>query len=165
MPETALQRAIITLKFARKMTNDLARTIPPDKAAYQPSPKDNHLLWTLGHLAISYQWLANLIDGKPNTLPANYDELFGGKSAPHADAKRYPSVEELWKHHDSMFDRMIAAAESMSETDCTKSCNAETGGFARDRLDVIEKAAWHEGWHAGQLSSIRRALGLKPLMG
>src|SRR5207253_2128698 len=78
-PTSPRQPALACLKFARKMTSDLIKTVPEDKLAFQTCATDNHVLWNLGHLT--------------------------------------------------------------------------------------HNATWHQGWHAGQVSSIRRALGLPPVMG
>ena len=39
-----------------------------------------------------------------------------------------------------------------------------TGGFADDGTDLCMKLCWHEGWHVGQIATLRRALGLPGVM-
>ncbi len=41
----------------------------------------------------------------------------------------------------------------------------KTGGFTSDPVDALYKLAWHEGWHMGQVATLRRALGLKSIFG
>lgn len=36
----------------------------------------------------------------------------------------------------------------------------EPNRLAKDRLDAAHRTAWHIGWHTGQVSSLRRALGM-----
>jgi len=45
-----------------------------------------------------------------------------------------------------------------------QSTKEASGGFFDDILDGLKITAWHEGWHAGQLSSLRRAIGLDPAL-
>jgi hypothetical protein len=40
----------------------------------------------------------------------------------------------------------------------------DTGGMATQRLDVISRVAWHDGWHLGQIAALRRTLGLPSAM-
>jgi uncharacterized damage-inducible protein DinB len=162
---TPKQRALDGLRFARSLTASMLKDFPEDKVTYQPCTSDNHVLWNLGHLAATYQWLAAMLDGEPRTIPAGYDELFGGKSKPVSDPTKYPSLTELRRAYDKSAERFIAAFEATSDDELTKPAIGETYGFVSDRLDTAFKGAWHEGWHQGQISSIRRALKLPPVMG
>jgi hypothetical protein len=165
MAASPRQAALSSLKFARKVSNDLISTVPADKLAYQPAPTDNHVLWNLGHLAMTYNWGTGLIGGDPGKLPESYAKLFGGKATPTSDPKAYPPLAELRKHFDDQFNIYIAATEKASDAKLAESLAEKTGGFASDGLDLINKMVWHEGWHAGQVSSIRRALKLPPVIG
>ncbi|MCC6320456.1 MAG: DinB family protein [Phycisphaerales bacterium] len=163
-PAAVKQTAAALLKWVHGTTDALIAGIPADRATYQPSPRDNHLLWTIGHLATAYSWFASLIDGKMAALPESYDKLFGYKSAPVADAGVYPLLAEVKKHYDAAYGRLYEAVAALKPADLYKPPAAESHGFASSRLDVIHKTIWHDGWHSGQLSSIRRALGLPPMM-
>lgn len=162
---TEKQRALSGLRFARAITANLLKEFPADKVTFQPSPTDNHVLWNLGHLACTYQWMGSLLDGKPKATPEKYDELFGGKGTPVSDPKKYPALAEVRREYERGFDRFIAAFEATKDADLNKPVLGEGYGFVTDRLDAATKATWHEGWHAGQISSIRRALKLPGVIG
>ncbi len=165
-PSTLLRsRTVSNLRFARSILDGLFKGFPADKLTYQPAMTDNHVIWTLGHLAVTNQWFAGLLDGQPATLPGTYDQLFGYKSKPNPDLAVYPPLDEVQRHYEATFTRLIRAAESLRDEDLAVSCAAESGGFAKDKAEVLERAAWHEGWHGGQISSLRRSLGLPPVMG
>jgi hypothetical protein len=158
------QSALDSLAFAHKVTNDLATSFPEDRIAYQAAPTDNHLLWTLGHLAMTYQWLSSFL-GVKGTLPESYGALFGGKSKPSGDSKAYPSLSELRKNYLAQYAAFVDAVKRLPESQLSDSIADKTGGFAPTKLDLVQRASWHEGWHGGQLSSIRRALNLPPVLG
>ena len=84
---------------------------------------------------------------------------------PNSDPKFYPPLAEVRKHSDAAYENFLRTFEALPDSAMTEPCVGETYGFARDRLDTVEKAIWHEGWHGGQLSTLRRALGLKPIFG
>ena len=67
--------------------------------------------------------------------------------------------------HDEQFERVLKAASRMSDSEGHGPTASDSGGFAASKLDAIYKCIWHEGWHQGQISSLRRALGLPTVMG
>jgi len=162
---SARQRALDALVFARGMTRDLVQRFREDQSLYQAVPTDNHLMWTLGHLAVSFDWFAGLLDGKPSQCPERYQSLFGFKSEPNSDPAAYPGLAEVVDWFERTYERFIAGVKAMGEGDMLLATMGDSFGFAKDRLEVIERAAWHEGWHAGQLSTLRRSLGIPPIMG
>jgi hypothetical protein len=158
-------RALDIFRFADTMVNEVAKGFGDDKATAQSLPTDNHLMWTLGHLAVSNFWLASLINGENIAPPAGYEDKFGMGSKPVDDATLYPPLDEVRREYTKSVNLMIASAESLDAGMLTEPPPVATGGFVSDRLNVLEKAAWHAGWHAGQLATLRRALGLAPMMG
>jgi len=160
-PDT--KRAVKLLRFSREWLTKVLNDIPADKLTAQPSPTDNHALWTMGHLAYSYQWFLSAL-GESYELPESFKNAFGTGSKPMANAWAYPPVEEVRHHYDRSFEQFAAAAERLSGAAATAAPAVETGGFANDKLELIERCSWHDAWHAGQVSSLRRAFGMAPLM-
>lgn len=158
-------RAIANLTWVHATTVKMTQDWPAAKETFQTAPTDNHLLWTLGHLAATYDWFRGLLVAGPSELPESYQKLFGYKSVPLADRAAYSSTAELRAAFDKTFASLVAAASALSADDAAKAPLSETGGFCADRLDAIDKAAWHDGWHAGQLAPLRKALGLPSVTG
>lgn len=158
----AKERALKNMEFARGCTRNLLKDWPDDKATFQPAPTANHVLWTLGHLATTDEWLHGMITDHKSQLPETYSKLFGYQSQVQPSAKAYPPFVEVKKYFESVREALLKAANAASESDLTKPLGEKGGGFALDGIDALDKSSWHEGWHAGQLSVIRRALGLKP---
>ena len=157
------------LEWVHGFTTKMIETWPADKVVYQSAPTDNHLMWTVGHLATTYGWFVGLVTGSMTSgaagaLPANYNELFGYKSSPKPNAGDYPPFAEVRRHMEATYAQMLAALRAMPEGDLNKPCSMDTGGFASSNLDALLKACWHDGWHQGQLSNLRRALGLPAVM-
>ncbi len=161
--------AIALLEWVHAFTTKMADGWPADRVAFQTAPTDNHLLWTLGHLATTYAWFTGLLTGSMGSgpaaaLPASYTELFGYKSTPKPGAAAYPPVAEVKAHMNATYAQFLAALKATPEADLAKPCAMDTGGFASTRMDAVMKGVWHDGWHQGQLSSLRRALSLPPVM-
>ena len=158
------KRGIALLNWTHGMTTALLADWPADKLTYQSVPTDNHALWTIGHLAMTYSWLASLLDGHMTPMPDSYNALFGMGSKPVSDPSIYPPMGEVRHNFDAAYTRLMDLAAKIKPSDAGKPTVGNSHGFASDRADVLDKAAWHEGWHSGQLSSLRRNLGLKNVM-
>lgn len=163
-PGAEVGRALDTLHWAHEMTAKLANSVPADRLTWQCSPADNHVLWSIGHLATTYAWLASLLDGKPIDLPGEFDKLFGYKSIPVNKPEQYPQAEVVRQHHEAAYRRFTEIAQRLSDQDALKPTVGDSHGFAKTRLDVVQRAIWHEGWHQGQISTLRRAMGLPSIM-
>ncbi|MBX3317434.1 MAG: DinB family protein [Phycisphaeraceae bacterium] len=157
-------QAIAFLRFAASTADAQIGSMPDEHALSQLHGADNHAAWTLGHQALSRAWFASSISGVMPPIPETYSALFGGKSKPSADPGMYPSLDELRANYSSSLHALIAAAESLTDADLDKPAHGDSGGWLTSRLDALLKAAWHEGWHGGQIATLRRGLGLPPLM-
>mgnify|MGYP000207778971 CR=1 FL=1 len=165
MVPTAKQAALEAAAFAHGFLVKIVDTFPADKRTYQISRADNHILWSLGHLATTYEWLLSLLKEGGQKLPAEYQALFGSKSEPNPDVKAYPGYDQLRKDLDHSYDALIAAFQATSDADLAKPTLSDTGGFVPTRLGALTVVTWHDGWHSGQLSTLRRSLGLPSVFG
>lgn len=156
----ARAHALELLKWTHALTLKLADGFNEQQMFYQSVPTDNHLLWTFGHLATAYSWFASLIDGKTADIPAEYGTIFY-TNKPTGDASAYPALAIVRAESEKAFARLVDAIANLSDADALKPAAAEAHGFVTNRLDAAYKAVWHEGWHQGQLSTLRRALGMK----
>ncbi len=159
-----IARAIALLVWTHEMTGKLCAGVPEHQLTAQATPADNHILWQIGHLASSYAWFASMLDGKSAKLGETFDTLFGFGSKPVADPGAYPDHAMVRKVHDDQFQRLVSAAQQLDDDQATAPLPKEAGTFATSKLDAIQKCIWHEGWHQGQMSALRRALGLPNAM-
>ncbi len=164
-PTTAKQHALETVTFAHALLDKMLATFPSDKMLFQPSPTSNHALWTMGHLAMTYMWLVTMFDPKKApALPDSYHRLFGMGSTPTSDAGAYPPPAQVRKDFDACFKAFLACVQDLRDSDLYAPCASESGGFCTCKIDAAMKGAWHDGWHAGQLADLRRALKLPSVM-
>ncbi|HWB19563.1 MAG TPA: DinB family protein [Phycisphaerales bacterium] len=159
-----------SMQFARTMLTNLLKDFPADKATFQPFKTDNHAMWILGHLALTDHWFLSILKNVapnaaiPKAPPENWNKLFGHKSVPTPSASAYPSFSEVRAAADAAHNALVKALASLSHDQRVQHFGEAGGGFVADANDLIIKSIWHDGWHAGQLASIRRALGLPPSM-
>lgn len=160
----ALARAMGLLNWTHRMTQTQLKDWPADKWCAQFAGHANHALWTVGHLCTAYAWWTGLLGGKPHPLPEAYAKHFGYRSQPHGDASAYPAPAEVLENLEASFRAVSAAAAALSPADAEAPTAADSSGMAKDRLEALLLLSWHEGWHQGQLSLLRKALGLPGTM-
>ncbi|MHC4065464.1 MAG: DinB family protein [Planctomycetota bacterium] len=161
----AKQHALTVLTFSRANTNRLLEDIPQDKLLHQTQDGGSHALWVMGHLAVTDDTIAGSYDSGGKKLPENYPELFGMGSKRTTDAAAYPPAGEVRERFVAARQRLLQAVETADAAVLDEALPQESRGFAPDKLGLLFSIAWHEGLHAGQLTMVRRSLGLGPKFG
>lgn len=168
MSSQAMKPAAVQLqaiKFARGGTRQLLEGIPADKMCVIPAGCSKHALWIAGHLASTDDWFVAEFGGGKPTLPEAWQKLFGMKSEANADARMYPSPAEVTKALDASHAEVLKWVDSLTSEQLEKAMPQEWQAYAPTMADVPIFAAWHEGYHAGQLSAVRKGLGLPAAFG
>jgi hypothetical protein len=148
------------MDLARRCTLKLVDGIPPDKLCHQPVPNTNHALWVLGHLACSDDFFATSLGGCESVIDEKWPELFGMGSKPVDDPGAYPSLEEVMSGLERARQGMLETFRAMGEQKLMSATPDDWQAFAPTYATVMGSIAFHEGFHAGQLSAVRRSLGL-----
>jgi uncharacterized damage-inducible protein DinB len=152
------------MDLARRCTLKLVDGIPPDKLCHQPVPNANHALWVLGHLACSDDFFATHLGGRESVIDEKWPELFGMGSKPIDDPGAYPSLEEVLAALERARQTMLETFQAMGEQKLMSPTPDDWQAFAPTYAVVMGSVAFHEGFHAGQVSAIRRSLGLGPAL-
>jgi hypothetical protein len=129
----------------------------------------NHFAWTLGHLALVLNRVAERIDGKPipETDFVKADGFGGGagkfdtesvsmNSSPKPDATLYPSAARCVEIFSASVDRCAAAFENAS--DVQLDALTKWGQTEVPLWTTGLRMVFHNGNHAGQLADLRRGL-------
>lgn len=159
---TLVRNAVEHTRFVHQMIYDWSKGFDESSATAQAPGNMNHLLWTYGHLAHSYDWFTSALAASSKACPSNYKALFGGGSKPTNNPKAYPPLAQVRAEFDAARDRFIKAIESTPDLFAKPLMNG--GGWIATKMQAVDRNAWHIGWHLGQLSNLRRELGMAPLM-
>ena len=150
-----------SLKWARGCTHMVMKDWPEDRITYQATAADNHLLWTMGHMAVSDEWILAMLTGEPNPLPEEFSKAFGYQTTVSASVDAYPPHDEIKMQFERARAHLLEWLEGADDAKLQEKFEGGEG-FAETPLEAMQKEAWHEGWHTGQLATLRRSLGLKP---
>lgn len=137
--------------------------IPQDKYLHQPFPGANHALWTMGHLATVDQFFLKTFTEHNPGLFEKYTTIFFAKSTPSPNAADYPSLEEVRDYFQTSRKAFRTWIESLDDAQLNAPLPPEKQRFAASLGNLLSRLVWHEGMHYGQLTVIRKSLGLAPI--
>jgi hypothetical protein len=139
----------------------------------------NHVAWCLGHLALTMHRCAEKIDGKPPVESDFFDSkaaapgtprprdrfdtesvCFG--STPTPDPGRYPSMARCVEVYNNACERVAATVRSAD--DAALDAHVPWGPTTIPGWAVGQRMIYHNGCHTGQITDLRRALGLKSVL-
>ena len=148
------------LNQAREQTLALVADVSPGAMQLQAAPEERHPAWILGHLLLADSYLVYLLAHRPlaDDFPALL-ERYGPASAPNAKAQ-YDSKDQL-------IDRLrkanvVRVTRVSAMTDPELATPMGDALLARVQPTIghhLQSVVFHEGYHAGQLSSWRKTHG------
>ncbi len=156
---------IAHLAFSRSMSHKAIEGWPADKLAFQRTAADNHPLWVVGHIAGTDAWLGSVIGIPGMSVPGDAHKLFGMGSKPLPSAKDYPPLADLVAAMDNNRKLFIDWYQNATDAQLGISLKEATGGFLSDPVAALLLSAWHEGWHFGQVATLRKELNLPSMFG
>ena len=133
----------------------------------------NHVAWTLGHLALTMNRIAERLGG-PGVPESDFakgarggdrfdpDEVgFGSK--PVADPSQYPAMARCVAVFDAATERLATTVANAS--DARLDAPTKFGKTDVSAWTAATLMAFHNGVHCGQIVDLRRALGLGGILG
>jgi len=159
-----LQNGLSRLNFARYATQALLSDIPAEKWCFQPFAGANHALWVVGHLAVIDDFFLGYLAGSPARCPESFEKLFGRGTKPSPNLADYPAPELVQQHFGQRRAELLSWFGSRSAELLVAAFPADFR-YAKNVAELMSSIAWHEGWHGGQLTAVRKGLGLGPKFG
>ncbi len=165
MSNPVFESGIAALNFARQTTLGLLEGVPEDKLTHQPCAGANHALWIVGHLGYADLMFLTHVAKKSMESPEDWAKLFGMGSVPLPEASAYPALGELKDALADNREALLGWFASMSTEELAKPLPEDFKSFADNHGMLMTSLAFHEGLHAGQLTVVRKSLGIAPMMG
>lgn len=163
--DALIETNLDALQRSRGITLRLVEDMTPEQLLTRACDGGNHALWTLGHLASADAMVASVFGATDPGAPERYHTLFGMGSEPTDDASDYPSIEDVRSVLTSVHERMVSAVRAATPELLSAPMPEGFDAFAPSRAVLLAMMAMHEGMHIGQLTVIRRSLGLPRVMG
>ena len=135
--------------------------IKEDDLFFRPFDKGNSLHWVAGHMVTSRFSVANLI-GVKDTCP--WGKMFAG-GAEVKEKSFYPPIEELKTAWQGISKELIERLDIVTDEDLAGDPPFEIPGMECTKAATLVFLSFHEGYHLGQLSYIRRLRDYERLFG
>lgn len=157
-----LATGLRTLEFSRGATRMFLEHTADELFFRRPCPGGNHAAWILGHIATTDDMFLSMLGDRPKALAA-WEPTFTMGSVCVDDPQAYPTRAELTRALEERREAVVAWLSGLTEAELLEPIEGGMAQFAANRAMLASTLAWHEGFHLGQLSLIRRAAGLPPL--
>lgn len=165
MVHPLIENGLTLLSMSRYTFDQMLDTLPDDAWLTVPVDQANHALWITGHLAWADAHLLASLGGPADLVPADWLATFGWGSACTNEASVYPDADQVrekgHRARQAVRDFFLALPDEQAlapAPDVLKKMVRQLGG-------VPGFIAAHEMLHCGQLSVIRKQLGLPPVIG
>ena len=150
----------LAMDYLRKLVAE----IPDERMAEQPFPGMNHPAWTLGHLAVAYDYAGKCM-GLPVEL-LRWHPKYAPGTTPDPDRSKYPPKAELLGKLEANAARIVAAVRTADPATMTGPQPVE---FLRPQIETVGQLlshllTSHIAVHLGQLTVWRRMLGMKGVL-
>lgn len=141
--------------------NKAIEDVKPEDWFRQPGDDSNHLLWLLGHVVVHRGLVLKTVGAEWSTPWAS---LFT-RGSERVDAAQYPSIEEMrdaWNQVSALLKATLneAPAEVLGEPAAEGSPS-----FDKKLSGSVAFLAFHDAYHTGQISFLRKWLGYGQTIG
>jgi len=160
MYSLARDNGLKMLEFARRVTLAYLEDIPPDQRFHQPAPGANHAVWIIGHLTVVDDSFLSTLQGTEHSLTSMWREAFAQGSDPGTDPSQNPDWDELMKRFAAIRTDLLTWFRNLPDEKLEQPLPENLKGFASSQCALMSSIAWHEAIHAGQITTIRKSLGL-----
>jgi uncharacterized damage-inducible protein DinB len=163
MARILVDRALAALGASRQAITIMFEGIPPEQFTHQPCEGANHAMWIMGHLASVDDYFLAKLAGRPDSRFDEVKRTFFMRSKPQPSLDSYPPLAEVRAHFDDARRRFLDWVGTFDDEGLAAPLPDPFSNFMPTYVGLFGHLAWHEGMHAGQLSVVRKSLGIAPV--
>jgi hypothetical protein len=162
-----LQAAVGQLQFSRRYTLELLEATPRARWFEIPQTLRTNVAWQVGHLTVSqYGLLLFRIRGRDpddmELISGRFRKAYSRGSTPSSDPAGQPSAEALLERMQRVFELSLEGLARLDPDVLLEPVEMPYAVYPI-KLGAILFCPLHEHIHAGQIGSLRRAMGLEPV--
>ena len=135
--------------------------VRPEDWFRAPGDDSNHMMWLLGHVVVHRGQVLKVLGVDWNR---SWASLFAPGSE-RVDETQYPTVDEMRAAWDEISQQLKAALSEASPDVLTKPAPQGPPSFDKQLSGTVAFYAFHDTYHTGQLSFLRKWLGYGQTIG
>lgn len=147
-------------KFNTDIVNKAIAEVEPEHWFKKPGDDSNHLMWVMGHLVVHRARTLK-------TLGVEYDNPWAtifARGAERLADEEYPSTEEMREAWEQVSNRLSAALQNPTAEVLAKD-PPKGPTFDGKTSGSVAFLAFHDTYHVGQISYLRKWLGYGQTVG
>jgi uncharacterized damage-inducible protein DinB len=126
-----------------------------------PGDASNHLMWLLGHVVVHRGHVLKTLGGE---WDSSWASLFT-RGSQRVDDAEYPTVDEMRAAWNEISAQLKAALREPSPDVLTKPAPEGPPSFDKKMSGTVAFYAFHDTYHTGQVSFLRKWLGYGQTIG
>lgn len=141
--------------------NKAIADVRPEDWFRKPGDDSNHLLWLLGHVVVHRGHVLK-------TLGVQWDSTWAplfARGSQRVDEAEYPSVDEMRAAWEQISAQLKTALRDAPEDVLTKPAPEGPPSFDKKLSGTVAFYAFHDTYHTGQMSFLRKWLGYGQTIG
>ena len=127
----------------------------------KPGDDSNHLMWLLGHVVVHRGLVLKTIGGQ---WDSSWAPLFT-RGSERVDDAEYPSIEQMQKAWNQISEQLKTALSGAPEDVLAKASPEGMPSFDKKLSGTVAFLAFHDAYHTGQVSFLRKWLGYGQTIG
>jgi uncharacterized damage-inducible protein DinB len=135
--------------------------VHPNHWFLKPGDSSNHLMWVTGHLIGSRGGVLKALGSEWSTP---WGSLFA-RGGTHVPPEQYPGTEEIRNAWSAVSDQLAATLAEAPAAELAKPAPDGRRSFDGNVGGLVAFLAFHETYHVGQLSYLRKWLGYGQTVG
>lgn len=135
--------------------------VRPEDWFRKPGDDSNHLMWLLGHVIV-HRGL--VLKNLGNQWDGSWEPLFK-RGSERVDDAEYPSINEMRAAWSQISEQLKTALREAPEDVLSKPLPEELPSFDHKLSGLVAFLAFHDAYHTGQISFLRKWLGYGQTVG
>jgi len=135
--------------------------VRPEDWFRKPSDDSNHLMWLLGHVVVHRGEVLKTLGGK---WDSSWARLFS-RGVERVDDAEYPTVDEMRGAWTEISEQLKAALRAAPADVLMKPAPEGPPSFDKKLSGTVAFFAFHDAYHTGQVSFLRKWLGYGQTIG
>ena len=135
--------------------------VRPEDWFRAPGDDSNHLMWLLGHVVVHRGLVLKTLGSDWNS---SWAPLFK-RGAERVEEAEYPAVDEMRAAWEQISEQLKAALREPSPDVLTTPAPEGTPSFDKKLSGTVAFLAFHDAYHTGQVSFLRKWLGYGQTVG
>jgi len=159
--ETSFSNIKGMFKFNTDIINKAIAEVKDEDWFRTPGDDSNHLLWMLGHVVVHRGMVLKLFGTDWNT---SWSPLFA-RGSERVDATQYPSIDEMRDAWNQISEQLKTTLNESSAETLGSSAPEGMPSFDKTVSGSVAFFAFHDCYHTGQMSFLRKWLGYGQTVG